>query len=170
MKIDIIGSVAGGKTTLAAKLSEIYNVPYYEKDNIVWKRTEHGDVKRTDEERDGIFSDILSKENWIVEGSPRKCLNESFDECDYIMFLNVNTLVRLKRVIFRWIRQRMGKERYNTAPTLSFLRLNIKWVFEFNRKKKQLLTELQHSYGDKLKIFRNNAEVFEFVEKIYGEE
>lgn len=39
MKIDIIGSVASGKTTLAGKISQKYNVPYYEKDNIVWDRT-----------------------------------------------------------------------------------------------------------------------------------
>lgn len=168
MKIDIIGSVGCGKTTLAAKLSEKYNVPHYEKDNIVWKRTEHGDIMRTDEERDRMFMDILSEENWIVEGSPRKCLNESFDECDCFLFLDVNTLIRLKRVLFRWIRQRKGKEKYNTAPTLLFLRLNIKWVFEFKKKKKQLLTELQHSYGNKLKIFRSSEEAFEFVEKIYS--
>ena len=35
MKIDIIGSVASGKTTLAGKISQKYNVPHYEKDNIV---------------------------------------------------------------------------------------------------------------------------------------
>lgn len=45
MKIDIIGSVASGKTTLAKKISSKYQVPYYEKDNIVWERTPNGDKK-----------------------------------------------------------------------------------------------------------------------------
>lgn len=45
LKIDIIGSVASGKTTLARQISRRVNVPYYEKDNIVWKRTSDGDVK-----------------------------------------------------------------------------------------------------------------------------
>ena len=35
MKIDIIGSVASGKTTLAKRISRKYGIPYYEKDNIV---------------------------------------------------------------------------------------------------------------------------------------
>lgn len=46
MKIDIIGSVASGKTTLAKKISLKYRVPYYEKDNIVWERTVNGDKKK----------------------------------------------------------------------------------------------------------------------------
>ena len=47
MKIDIIGSVASGKTTLARKISQKYNVPHYEKDNVVWDRTPDGDRKRS---------------------------------------------------------------------------------------------------------------------------
>ena len=43
MKLDIIGSVASGKTKLARELSEIYNIPFYQKDNIVWERTLEGD-------------------------------------------------------------------------------------------------------------------------------
>ncbi len=52
MKLDIIGSVASGKTTLARNLSETYHVPFYQKDNIVWERTPDGDRKRDDKERD----------------------------------------------------------------------------------------------------------------------
>lgn len=74
MKLDIIGSVASGKSTLAREISEKYQIPYYEKDNIVWKRTPDGDKKRSPEERDRIFKEIIESENWIVEGSPRKCL------------------------------------------------------------------------------------------------
>ena len=46
LKIDIIGSVASGKTTLAKRISNKYGIPHYQKDNIVWKRTLNGDVKR----------------------------------------------------------------------------------------------------------------------------
>jgi len=65
MKIDIIGSVASGKTTLARALAEKYNISYYEKDNIVWERTSSGDVKRSDVDRDKIFDDILKSDNKV---------------------------------------------------------------------------------------------------------
>ena len=72
MKIDIIGSVASGKTTLAKNISLKYQVPHYEKDNIVWLRTDTGDKMRTPEERDALFKRIVESDNWIVEGSPRE--------------------------------------------------------------------------------------------------
>ena len=72
MKLDIIGSVASGKTTRARELSEIYNIPFYQKDNIVWERTPEGDKKRSDKDRDELFQEIINGDNWIVEGSPRK--------------------------------------------------------------------------------------------------
>ncbi|MDE6701124.1 MAG: DNA topology modulation protein FlaR, partial [Acetatifactor sp.] len=114
MKLDIIGSVASGKSTLAREISEKYQIPFYEKDNIIWKRTPNGDKKRSPEERDRIFREIIEGGNWIVEGTPRKCLNESFAYSDYIIFLDINTCTRLFRVFRRWIRQRIGKEKYNS--------------------------------------------------------
>ena len=76
MKIDIIGSVASGKTILAKNISLKYQVPHFEKDNIVWQRTPNGDIKRTPEERDSLFKQVIVSDNWIVEGSPRECLKE----------------------------------------------------------------------------------------------
>ena len=166
MKIDIIGSVASGKTTLAAELSAKYKIPYYQKDNIVWERTENGDKKRRKEVRDKMFLDILARDSWIVEGSPRKCLNESFEVCDYIILLDVNILVRLYRVLCRWIRQRLGKEPYNTKPTISFLKWNIKWVFEFDKHKKQLLKHLKNY--ENLEVFKNSKEAMSFIERQYS--
>ena len=59
MKIDIIGSVASGKTMLAKNISLKYRVPHFEKDNIVRKRTPNGDQMRTPEQRDTLFKEII---------------------------------------------------------------------------------------------------------------
>lgn len=166
MKIDIIGSVASGKTTLAKKISMKYQVPYYEKDNIVWERTSNGDRKRSSEERDKIFQEIIQSNEWIVEGSPRNCLRESFDYCDFIIVLNERTHVRLYRVVKRWLLQKCGKEKYNSKPTLKFLYFNIKWVFEFNCMRKKLFAELR-KYEKRTMIFSNSTKAFEFIASIY---
>ena len=112
------------------------------------------------------FQKIISGDDWIVEGSPRKCLKESFSCCDYVVVLNEETSVRLFRVFKRWIKQKIGKEHYNTKPTLKFLRYNIKWVLEFNDMKKDLFKEL-NSYGEKVNIFRNSDEAWKFISMKY---
>ena len=168
MKIDIIGSVASGKTTLAKTLSKIYNVPYYEKDNIVWERTSTGDKKRTDEERDKIFYNIIKSDDWIVEGSPRKNLRESFEECEYIILLNVKTHIRFYRVLKRWILQRKGRLAYNSKPTVKFLLYNFKWVFEYDLTRKQLMSTLA-LYGDKCKVFDNSTAALKFIDSKYDD-
>ena len=166
MKIDIIGSVASGKTTLAKRISRKYGIPYYEKDNIVWKRTLNGDVKRNPEERDKYFYDIICENNWIVEGAPRKILKESFGCCDYIIVLDEYTIIRLARVFKRWIRQRRGRESYNSKPTWNFLWCNIKWVLDFNQMKRGLLQELS-IFAEKVKIFKHSKDAYAFVMENY---
>lgn len=166
LKIDIIGSVASGKTTLAKRISKKYGVPHYEKDNIVWKRTANGDIKRSPEERDNYFHNIIKENNWIVEGSPRRILKESFESCDYIIVLDEYMLIRLTRVFKRWINQRSGREPYNSKPTWNFLWWNIKWVLEFNQMKKGLLRELS-IYGGKVKLFKHSKDAYAFVRKNY---
>ncbi|SEW31235.1 P-loop NTPase family protein [[Clostridium] fimetarium] len=167
MKIDIIGSVASGKTTLAATISKTYKVPFYEKDNIVWVRTNQGDVRRPEDQRNNLFQSIIGADDWIVEGSPRKILNQSFDVCDYIILLDINILVRLKRVFIRWVRQRVGVELYNSEPTIKSLKYNIKWVFEFNNDREEILDRLS-SYDDKFKVFRNSKDAEKFIIQVYG--
>ncbi len=167
MRLDIIGSVASGKTTLAREISEKYKIPFYEKDNIIWERTPNGDKKRSPEERDRIFKEIIESRDWIVEGSPRKSLKESFLYCDYIIMLDINTCNRLFWVFRRWIRQRTGKEKYNSRPTLKFLYYNIKWVFEFNGERETIIESLS-KYGRKYTICNNAKQAMQFIEKMYS--
>lgn len=166
MRLDIIGSVASGKTTLARELSEAYHVSFYEKDNIVWKRTTSGDKKRDEGERDKLFQEIIIGKNWIVEGSPRKILRESFVVCDYIILLDVPMHIRLARMIRRWIRQRAGKEKYNSKPTVKFLYYNLMWIFEYNKDRKKLIKSLSE-YGEKYQRFTTAEDAKNFIRKVY---
>ena len=166
MRLDIIGSVASGKTTLARELSEAYHVPFYEKDNIVWKRTTSGDKKRDEGERDKLFQEIIIGKNWIVEGSPRKILRESFVVCDYIILLDVPMHIRLARMIRRWSRQRAGKEKYNSKPTVKFLYYNLMWIFEYNKDRKKLIKSLS-AYGEKYQRFTTAEDAKNFIRNVY---
>ncbi len=166
MKIDIIGAVGSGKTTLSRRIAEEFHIPCYEQDNIVWMRTRDGDVRRPDKERERMFRDIVTSKNWVMEGSPRKYLKKRYEYCDYIIFLDTNSFIRLYRILTRWIRQRTGKESYNTKPTLKFLWMNIKWHHEFNNDRKQLISELLQC-GLRYKRFKNANGAIDFCYNTY---
>jgi adenylate kinase family enzyme len=68
-KIHIIGSVGSGKSTLARMLSSQLNIPYFELDNVVWRRETKGDVRNSPEERDGLFHTIIGFDSWIIKAS-----------------------------------------------------------------------------------------------------
>ena len=86
--------------------------------------------------------------------------------CDYIILLDTNSFVRLYRILRRWIRQRTGKESYNTKPTFKFLWMNIKWHHEFNNDRKQLISELLQC-GSRYKRFKNAKGVMNFCYNTY---
>ncbi|WP_272534060.1 EutP/PduV family microcompartment system protein [Providencia sp. PROV212] len=61
MKICIIGISGAGKTTLAQKLSEEFNLPAYGYDDIYWNKTQMEYVKNTPETMNSLISEINLK-------------------------------------------------------------------------------------------------------------
>ena len=162
MKIDIIAAVGSGKTTLSRKLCKSYGIPCYELDNIMWIRTCNGDIRRNNEERNKLFVSIINSNSWIIEGSPRADFKEGYRKADYIILLDTPSYIRLIRILKRWIRQRVGKEKYNSKPTFKMLIMMFKWHIDFNRIRNDLITELIQ-YGDKFVILKSEEEVYRFL-------
>jgi hypothetical protein len=52
---------------LAKEISKKYQIPCYEKDNVVWERTPNGDKKRPPKERDRIFNTSKQAMQFIEE-------------------------------------------------------------------------------------------------------
>lgn len=69
-KLFIVGSVASGKTTLAACLSEQLGIPWYELDSLVHVRTAHGRIKRTPEQQMEAMAEIDRQGSWIFDSRP----------------------------------------------------------------------------------------------------
>ena len=69
MKIHIIGCSGTGKSYLAKRLSEKYNIPHFDLDDIFWDNSsDRYGVKMPDEKRNQLLDDILRKNDWIIEG------------------------------------------------------------------------------------------------------
>ena len=78
MKIHIIGCSGTGKSYLAKGLSEKYNIPHYDLDDLQWDNTaaSYG-VKMPTEKRRQLLQNILEKDNWIIEGVYYKWVKQS---------------------------------------------------------------------------------------------
>lgn len=154
MRIYIIGCPGTGKTTIAKYLNKKLRYKHYELDKVVYD-DEDNHRKRTDEEIDKLFKDILKKPNWIIEDVGRNKFKEGRELADKIYYIKLPRSEINKRVIIRWIKQKAGKMPYNYPPTIKSLLEMLKWVKQYSEKEKILLKELEE-YKDKLRIIDIN--------------
>lgn len=127
-KIHIIGSVGSGKTTLAKKLSLQLKIPFYELDNIVWKREKNRDIRRSEKEREEFLNTIIHTECWIIEGVHNEdWVSNSFQNADLIIFLDINYRIRTYRIMKRFILQKLGFVKSNYKPTFQIFFKMFKW-------------------------------------------
>ncbi|GGI16257.1 DNA topology modulation protein FlaR [Gottfriedia solisilvae] len=158
-RIHIIGSVGSGKTTLAKNISNILSIPYYELDNIVWKRTSNGDIRNSMDDRDAIFQNIIGQDYWIVEGVHYEWVKKSFELADMILLLDVSKKKRKYRILKRFILQRLNIEKANYKPTLKMLRKMYKWNHNFELLYKPDILNMLKQYNHKVYLLKDNKDI-----------
>lgn len=152
-KIYIIGSVGSGKTTLAKKLSSNLNIKAYELDKVVWD-DDNGNIKRSDEEVFKILNKILEEESWIIEDVGRSKFIEGVKQADIVYYIDFSAVTIYKRCILRWIKQKIGLEKYNYKPTFKSLMQMIKWANQDIKNKSK-----------KIDYIKNNAKEYKVLMK-----
>lgn len=153
-KIYIIGAVGTGKTTMARNLSENLNIKMYQLDKVVWD-DDNGNIKRTDEEVEKIFSEILANDSWIIEDVGRKKFTEGIKKADMVYYIDLPTFTVYKRCLTRWIRQKLGKEEYNYKPTLKGLIQMMKWAHYDIKNKEEKINRIKEN-AKEYKVIKSN--------------
>lgn len=156
-KIYIIGAVGSGKTTMARKMSEKLNIKMYQLDKVVWD-DENGNIKRTDEEVEKLFNDILVKESWIIEDVGRKKFTEGIKKADMVYYIDLPSLIIYKRCLIRWLKQKLGKEEYNYKPTLKGLIQMMKWAHYDIKNKNEKINRIKENVKNYKIINSNNLD------------
>lgn len=159
MKILIIGIVASGKTTLAKKLSKEYNIKHYEIDLIV--HDDKNNYKRTNEEQQNLIKKIDENDNWIIEGTLRKNLLNLLQLADKIIYIDIPLSIRKRRILIRFIKQKLGIEKSNYKPDLRMLKNMYKWTEDFEKNKKEFENTLLKS-GKNIITLKNKKEIKSF--------
>lgn len=162
-KIHIIGSTGSGKTYLARNLSKQLNIPYFELDTVMWGSSVEFSGKNPPEIRDKLLEEIITKDQWIVEGIYYKWVTRSFEEADVIIFLTSKPIVRAMRIMTRFIRQRTGLEKANYKQTLKGLIEMLRWNHKFDKDNKKKIYEILEKHRGKLIIINSNNVVLSKV-------
>ncbi|GAA0385479.1 AAA family ATPase [Paenibacillus motobuensis] len=164
-KIVITGIVASGKTTLARRLSERLEIPWYELDCIVHYRTSNERVKRTPQEQMRVIKEIDKQGPWIFEGTDRGSYQSLYDMADTIIFLDPPLWKRKIRIITRYLKHQIGIEQPHYKSDLNMLKMMFQWTKDFERNRSEFEAKLK-LYKDKvIRLTDNNN-----LEFIYDDE
>ncbi|MGN1298885.1 MAG: AAA family ATPase [Candidatus Scatovivens sp.] len=152
MKILIIGPVASGKSTLAKKLSNELNTKYYEIDSVV--HDDENNIKRDITSQLAIINNIDKSNDWIIEGTLRKHLNILLEKAEKIIYIDIPLHIRKKRIIFRYLKQKIRLEKCSYKPSLIMLKKMFEWTYEFEKNKKDFDNKL-NKYENKIEILNS---------------
>lgn len=163
MKILIVGIVASGKTTMAKILSKCLDIEHYEIDSIV--HDDFNKKKRSNYEQQKIIKKINENKSWILEGTLRKNLYNLLAVSEKVIYIDLPLRLRKRRIVLRFIKQKLGIEKCNYKPTLNMLKMMFKWTNDFEEEKAMLEKRLE-KYSEKLICLKSQSEIDNYIQKI----
>ena len=165
MKIHIIGCSGTGKTYFAKRLSNKYNIPHYDLDNIYWDNSsqKYG-IKTEIEKRDKLLLNILEKDVWIVEGIYYKWLEQSFKNADIIYILDLPKYIYKFRIIKRFIQRKLKLEIAKKETLKSLLDL-LKWTDKFQNEDMKEIIKILEKYKEKVHFIKSKKEIKEILKR-----
>lgn len=160
----LIGSGGSGKSTLARQLGNILNIQVYHLDAIFWKANWEGVSK---EEQISIQTDLVKKDEWLIDGNYGGTLDIRMDAADTIIFLDINRTICTYRAL-----KRMLKYRNKTRPDIGegceekfdfdFLR----WIWNYPKMKRPDILRKLHDLPEnkQIIILKSKKDVQTFLE------
>lgn len=163
MKIHIIGCSGSGKTYLAKALSNKYNNPHFDLDDVQWdNRADSYGVKNSPQKRNELLQEILANEQWIIEGVYYKWVGLSFEEADTIYVLDMPKYLYKSRIIIRFLKRKLGLEK-GKKETIKSVRALLKWTDTFQDKNMSEIRKILEAYQEKVIWIKSKKEIKDFI-------
>ncbi|MEK4511987.1 DNA topology modulation protein FlaR [Paenibacillus anaericanus] len=164
LKIHIIGGAGSGKSYISERLAQQLNIPHYDLDDIFWDNTSYSYGVKADEDlRNQRFQEIVDCDSWIIEGVYLGWIKSSIERADKVFILQPNMKLQHKRVIFRFIRRKLGLEQVKMKETFKGLRELLKWNKGYNEKKLPSFIASLDQYKNKVIVTTDSEDIFKYI-------
>jgi len=112
-------------------------------------KTENGRYKRTPEEQVQEIQRINDLGDWIIEGTYREACKCLLELADKLIFLDPPLWIRKKRILTRFIKQKLHIESCHYTSNFNMLKMMYKWTGDFENNRNQF-EEMLKMYNYKL--------------------
>jgi adenylate kinase family enzyme len=162
-KVLIIGPGGAGKSTLANQLGQTLSIEVLHLDKYYWRP---GWIETPKPEWLKRVEELLSRDEWLMDGNYSGTLDVRLKACDTVIFLDMARTTCLWRVLKRAVMYR-NKSRPDMAEgCLEKLSLEfILWIWNYSRRTRpKILKMLEANAGNKRIVWlRSQSEVTGFT-------
>ncbi len=161
-RILIVGDSGRGKSTLAAKLSSVLNIPHHSTDDYFYETK--FTLIRDKQESIAQISQLYTEETWIVEGTTRNLIKPGLENAEIIIYLTY------KNIIFQWItliRRHLGRKEESFTGLLQLLKYALYKRYNISdAKRNTTLADMIHPYKNKILKLDSFAKIDSFVKSL----
>ena len=147
-RIILIGNSGSGKSWLSKRIAGITGYPLFHLDKEHWRPNM---AMAPREEKIARQQEIISGEEWIIDGNFSSTLELRFAAADLIVFFDVKRLMCLVGVIQRNKKKRTDMPDYWTEPKIpskEFFKF-CKYMWQFPKTSRQAIIDLHEKYPEK---------------------
>lgn len=161
MRIHIIGGSGSGKSYIAKRLKEEYNLEIVDLNIFEWK--DNYSVKTPIEIRKKELKKAVQKDNIIVEGVYYKWIQESLKKADYIFYLDVPYNKQKHRILKRSLYRKLGIYKNERKETLKSIKELIKWTKDYNTTLQPEIKKVLEPYKNKVYNVKGYDEIINII-------
>jgi adenylate kinase family enzyme len=162
-KVLVIGPGGAGKSTLARQLGVLLRIEVIHLDKFYWHP---GWVETPKSEWPKTIEELVRRDAWIMDGNYSGTLDIRFKACDTLIFLDMNRMLCLWRVLKRAMmyRNRSRPDMAEGCPEMLSPEF-ILWIWNYRRETRPQIVRMLESNPEEKKIvwLRSPSEVKRFL-------